>query len=102
MEEQRQAGNAPAEEILEEQAIEQQLIPMLGDELAAAATASGTIYLTLPGMCKALSLDTAGQLQRIRRYNELDDERFEEAMAYLREELQRYNKGDGPIQEKLF
>lgn len=67
MEEQRQAGNAPEEEILEEQAIEQQLIPMLGDELAAAATASGTIYLTLPGMCKALSLDTAGQLQRIRR-----------------------------------
>ena len=35
-------------DILEEQAVEQQVIPFLGDELLAAMTAGGIIYITLP------------------------------------------------------
>ena len=35
-------------DILEEQAVEQQDIPFFGDELLAAMTAGGIIYITLP------------------------------------------------------
>jgi hypothetical protein len=55
----------------EEYALEQKVIPFMGDELAAALTQSGGIYISLPGMCNALGLNTRGQLQRIQRTKEL-------------------------------
>jgi hypothetical protein len=58
-------------DIPEEQAVEQQLVPFLGDELTAALTPSGTIYISLPGMCKALGLLTRGQVRRIRETKSL-------------------------------
>src|SRR5712691_7480477 len=58
----------PAEE---EYALEQRVIPFMGDELAAALTQTGGIFISLPGMCGALGLNTRGQLQRIQRTNEL-------------------------------
>src|SRR5579859_6588258 len=48
------------------QVIEQQIVPFLGDDLAAALTPGGIIYISLPGMCKALGLLTRGQIRRIR------------------------------------
>ena len=51
----------------EEYALEQKVIPFMGDELAAALTQSGGIYISLPGMCGALGLNTRGQLQRIQQ-----------------------------------
>src|SRR5215469_9902670 len=54
-------------DIPEEQAVEQQIVPFLGDDLAAALTTAGMIYITLPGMCKALGLNAKGQTQRIKR-----------------------------------
>src|SRR5260370_4048504 len=72
MDEQNQHKNQRDADVQEEQAIEQQMIPFLEDELAAALTSSGMIYVTLPGMCKALGLDTAGQLQRIKRTKALE------------------------------
>jgi len=57
----------PAVAIPHEQAIEQKPIPFLGDELAAALTAGGSIYITLPGICRALALNTQAQLRRILR-----------------------------------
>ena len=53
-------------DIPEEQALEQQIVPFLGDELTAALTPGGIIYISLPGMCKALGLLTRGQVRRIR------------------------------------
>ena len=53
-------------DIPEEQVIEQQIVPFLGDDLAAALTPGGIIYISLPGMCKALGLLTRGQIRRIR------------------------------------
>lgn len=58
----------PAEE---EYALEQRVIPFMGDELAAALTQTGGIFISLPGMCGALGLNMRGQLQRIQRTNEL-------------------------------
>jgi hypothetical protein len=55
----------------EEYALEQKVIPFMGDELAAALTQSGGIFISLPGMCGALGLNTRGQLQRIQRTSEL-------------------------------
>jgi hypothetical protein len=54
-------------DIPEEQAIEQQIVPFMGDDLAAALATGGNIYITLPGMCNALGLNTRGQTQRIQR-----------------------------------
>ncbi len=54
-------------DISEEQVIEQQIVPFMGDDLAAALAPGGNIYVTLPGMCTALGLNTRGQLQRIQR-----------------------------------
>lgn len=53
--------------IPQEQAIEQRPVPFMGDDLAAARTAAGAIYVTLPGMCRALGLDTRAQICRIER-----------------------------------
>jgi P22_AR N-terminal domain len=54
-------------DISEEQVIEQQIVPFMGDDLAATLAPGGHIYITLPGMCSALGLNTRGQLQRIQR-----------------------------------
>jgi hypothetical protein len=58
-------------DIPEEQVIEQQLVPFLGDELTAALTPGGIIYISLPGICKALGLLTRGQVRRIKETNSL-------------------------------
>jgi len=55
------------DDIPEEQAAEQQLVPFLGDDLAAAMATGGSIYISLPGMCAALGLSTQAQLRRIER-----------------------------------
>src|SRR6266699_3488300 len=55
------------DEIPEEQATEQQLVPFMGDDLAAAMASGGSIYISLPGMCAALGLSTQAQLRRIER-----------------------------------
>ena len=49
--------------ILQELAVEQQPASFMGDDLAAAMTAAGAIYVTIPGMCRALGLDIRGQSQ---------------------------------------
>jgi hypothetical protein len=53
--------------IPEEQAIDQQIIPFLDDELPAALATSGNIFISLPGICKALGLNTQAQFRRIQR-----------------------------------
>lgn len=53
--------------IASEQALEQRPVPFMGDELAAARTAEGAIYLTLPGICRALGLNAQAQLRRVTR-----------------------------------
>jgi hypothetical protein len=68
MEDQDQTTNETnGADISEEQVIEQQIVPFMGDDLAAALAPGGNIYITLPGMCNALGLNTRGQLQRIQR-----------------------------------
>src|SRR5260370_40716895 len=68
MEDEEQTTNETnGTDISEEQVIEQQIIPFMGDDLAAALAPGGNIYITLPGMCTALGLNTRGQLQRIQR-----------------------------------
>lgn len=61
------AGIGAELEIPRERAIEQRPVPFLGDDLAAAMTAGGAIYISLPGMCRALGLGTQAQFQRIQR-----------------------------------
>ena len=58
--------------IPEEQITQQQIVPFMGDDLAAAMTRQGAIYVTLLGMCNALGLDVKGQVRRIRRTKVLD------------------------------
>ena len=58
-------------DIPEEQVLEQQMIPFLGDELTAVLTPGGLIYISLPGMCKALGLLTRGQVRRIKETKSL-------------------------------
>ena len=60
-------NDANGTDIPEEQAVEQQIVPFMGDDLAAALATGGNIYITLPGMCNALGLNTRGQMQRIQR-----------------------------------
>lgn len=50
-----------------ERIVEQRPIPFMGDELAAALTSGGNIYITLPGIARALGLNTQAQLRRILR-----------------------------------
>lgn len=54
-------------DIPEENAVDQRLVPFIGDDLTAALTSVGAIYITLPGMCAALGLNLKGQMQRIKR-----------------------------------
>ena len=63
--------NGSDADIPEEQVIEQQIIPFLGDDLTAALTPGGIIYISLPGICKALGLLTRGQVRRIRETKSL-------------------------------
>jgi hypothetical protein len=65
----REAGDQ--DEVLDEQAIEQQIVPFMGDELAAALTPGGNIYITFPAMCNALGLNVRGQTQRVQRTRSL-------------------------------
>jgi len=58
-------------DIPEEQVTEQKMIPFEGDELTAALSPSGVIYMSLPSMCKALGLPTNTQIQRIKRTKSL-------------------------------
>ncbi len=57
----------PDIQIPSEQALEQRPIPFIGDELAAALTTGGSIYISLPGMCSALGLNTQAQFRRMLR-----------------------------------
>jgi len=57
--------------IAEETVIEQRIIPFEGDDLAAAQSEAGEIYVSIPGMCAALGLNARGQIQRIQRAKSL-------------------------------
>lgn len=46
----------------------QALVPFLGDQLLAAQTQEGIIYISVNGMCQALGLDPSSQLHRLRRH----------------------------------
>jgi hypothetical protein len=50
-----------------ELAIDQRVIPFEGDDLAAALTGNGSIYLSIPGITRALGLDHRSQLKRMQR-----------------------------------
>lgn len=50
-----------------ERIVEQRIVPFIGDELAAALTSGGNIYITLPGIARALGLNTQAQLRRVLR-----------------------------------
>lgn len=54
-------------DIPEEQASQQALIPLLDDELTAAMTTAGNIFVSVPGICKALGLNARPQLLRLQR-----------------------------------
>lgn len=66
----RELDETPVE-IAAEQALEQRPIPFMGDDLAAARTAEGAIYVTLPGMCRALGLNAQAQSRRVARTSAL-------------------------------
>jgi len=51
--------------IADEIAVEQRIIPFEGDDLAAARASGGEIYLSIPGVCRALGLDHRSQLRRM-------------------------------------
>ena len=53
--------------IQDEQVARQEIIPFYGDDLAAAMTANGDIYITLAGLCEAMGLSPRPQLRRILR-----------------------------------
>jgi hypothetical protein len=50
---------------------EQQTIPFEGDELIAARSGTGDIYIAISGMCQALGLTTQAQIRRIQRTTSL-------------------------------
>ena len=50
-----------------ERIVEQRAIAFMGDELAAALTSGSNIYVTLPGIARALGLNAQAQLRRILR-----------------------------------
>lgn len=62
-----QAQDEAPTEIIAEDALEQRVVPFMGDDLAAARTEAGGIYLSLPGICRALGLTAQAQLRRITR-----------------------------------
>ena len=49
-------------DISEEQVIEQQIVPFMGDDLAAALVPGGNIYITLAGMCIEVRLDALWEM----------------------------------------
>ena len=54
--------------ISQETAVEQRIIPFEGDELTAALAPNGRIYVSLPGICRALGINRPqNQVQRIAR-----------------------------------
>jgi hypothetical protein len=53
--------------IPEEQPARQEIIPFYRDELAAAMTTGGDIYITLMGLCSAMGLSPRPQLRRMLR-----------------------------------
>jgi hypothetical protein len=53
-----------------EDVIEQRTISFFGDDMITALTKSG-IYITLPGMCKAMGLNTQAQMRSILNTNKL-------------------------------
>jgi P22_AR N-terminal domain/ORF6C domain len=57
--------------IPEEEVSQQEIIPFMGDELAAALTPGGIVYISLPGVCKALGLTVQPQMLRIKRTRSL-------------------------------
>ncbi len=61
------SDETPEQDIPEEIAVEQRIIPYMGDDLAAALTSSGDVYVHLNAMIAALGLNTRGQTQRIQR-----------------------------------
>lgn len=58
-------------EAIEEQVIEQRIIPFEGDELAAARGQSGSVFVSIPGLCRALGMNAQGQTRRISRTKSL-------------------------------
>ena len=60
-------GDQKAVVIREEAAIEQRVVPFEGDDLAAAVTSTGEIYISVSGMCAALGLVARRQYARIQR-----------------------------------
>jgi hypothetical protein len=62
-----QTPNDQSSAVPQEQVIDQQLIPFLDDELPAALATRGNIYISLPGICKALGINTQAQFRRIQR-----------------------------------
>ena len=70
--EENEQGNQDLEAPIEEEyALEQRVIPFMGDDLAAALTPNGGIYFNFTAMCNALGLNVRGQLQRVQRTKEL-------------------------------
>lgn len=61
------AGDEQALAPSTEEPLDQKVIPFMGDDLVAVLTASEDIYISLPGMCRALGLSTQPQLRRIQR-----------------------------------
>ena len=53
--------------IAEETAIDQRIVPFMGDELVAAITPSDAIYISLNGLCSALGIVARSQMNRIQR-----------------------------------
>ncbi len=57
--------------VQEETAIDQRIIPFEGDDLAAAIVQNGTIYISIPGLCRALGMNVQAQTRRISRTRSL-------------------------------
>jgi hypothetical protein len=71
MDEQDQDQETTDDNIPEEEVSQLEIIPFMGDELAAALTPGGIVYISLPGICKALGLTVQPQLLRIKRTRSL-------------------------------
>jgi hypothetical protein len=48
-------------------AVDQRTVPFDGDDLAAALTDNGSIYLSVPGITRALGLQNRAQIRRMQR-----------------------------------
>jgi hypothetical protein len=54
------------EEVPEEEATLEELVEFMNDQLPGALTASGGIFISLRGMCRALGLSSQSQIRRIK------------------------------------